>query len=263
MTWQLPSSTSHESLKARLWRSFDQYCTTVDAFLICYEVMHSNTVLVGNVDCHNVSTHKNVSHYLVLHFHLSLNHKGRQGTTDDFKNSFLYFFPVLHCPLGLCKLQACPFPDAVFLPLPLSALSSSPFHCGFSQTWWTGDRTIPLQFASLYDRQEVFVPSNRPLDLGTDFLVGNVVFLWDAQYLAVAPHFHRLYSSLEVYCEGQWITSIQEVECDKEAHQSHFGTERNTPVIPNWFQLCQCCCCLCYPGEYLRLGSLISFTGGL
>ena len=129
MTWQLPSSTSHESLKARLWRSFDQYCTTVDAFLICYEVMHSNTVLVGNVDCHNVSTHKNVSHYLVLHFHLSLNHKGRQGTTDDFKNSFLYFFPVLHCPLGLCKLQACPFPDAVFLPLPLSALSSSPFHC--------------------------------------------------------------------------------------------------------------------------------------
>ena len=48
------------------------------------------------------------------------------------------FFPVLHCPLGLSKLQACPFPDVVFTPLPLSALSSSPFHCtlqdGFGQT---------------------------------------------------------------------------------------------------------------------------------
>ena len=29
--------------------------------------------------------------------------------------------------------------------------------------------------------------------------------------------------------------------------------ERNTPVILNWFQPCQYCCCLCYPGEYLRL----------
>ena len=38
-------------------------------------------------------------------------------------------FPVLHCPLGLAELQACPFPDVVFLPFPLSALPSSTFHC--------------------------------------------------------------------------------------------------------------------------------------
>ena len=46
--------------------------------------------------------------------------------------------PVLHCPLGLAELQACPFPDVAFPPLPLSAWSSSPFHCalqdGFCQT---------------------------------------------------------------------------------------------------------------------------------
>ena len=29
------------------------------------------------------------------------------------------------------------------------------------------------------------------------------------------------------------------------------GAERNTLVNPNWFQHCQCCCCLCYPGQYL------------
>ena len=38
-------------------------------------------------------------------------------------------FCVLHCSLGLGELQACPFPDVVFPPLLLSALSSSPFHC--------------------------------------------------------------------------------------------------------------------------------------
>ena len=37
--------------------------------------------------------------------------------------------------------------------------------------------TIPLQFAFLYDRQEIFVWSNYLPDLGTDFLVGNMVFV--------------------------------------------------------------------------------------
>ena len=40
--------------------------------------------------------------------------------------------------------------------------------------------TIPLQFASLYDGQEVFVWSDCLLELGTDFLVGNMVFALDA-----------------------------------------------------------------------------------
>ena len=56
------------------------------------------------------------------------------------------------------------------------------------------------------------------------------------------------------------IPSIKEDGCDKRAHQSYLGAERITPVIPNWFQPCQCCCCLCYPGEYLRLGTFISYN---
>ena len=62
--------------------------------------------------------------------------------------------------------------------------------------------TIPLQFTSLYDGQEVFLWSDCLLDLGTDFFVGNIVFVLGAQYLAVAPHFHDLFSSLERCCEG-------------------------------------------------------------
>ena len=92
--------------------------------------------------------------------HLSLNCESCWGTTDDFATNSLHF-PVFHCPMGLGELQACPFPDVVFPPLFLSALSSSPFRCklqdGSGQTWWTWDMTILLQFASLYHGQEVFV----------------------------------------------------------------------------------------------------------
>ena len=73
------------------------------------------------------------------HHHLSLNREGRWGTTDDFATSFLHFFFCSSYPLELAELKACPLPDVVFPPLPLSALSSSPFHCalqdGFGQTW--------------------------------------------------------------------------------------------------------------------------------
>ena len=37
--------------------------------------------------------------------------------------------------------------------------------------------SIPLQFAFLYDGPEVFVWSDCLLDLGTDFVVGNMIFV--------------------------------------------------------------------------------------
>ena len=56
-------------------------------------------------------------------------------------------FPVLHCPPGPAELQAYQFPDVVFPPLPLSALSSSPFHCALLWFWFCGkqgqmDKTV-------------------------------------------------------------------------------------------------------------------------
>ena len=139
------------------------------------------------------------SHHLSSH--VSLNRQGRWGTRW-FRSQFPPFFPVPHCPLGLGVLHACQFPDVVFPPLPLSAVSSSPFLCalqdGFGQTWSTGDMTILLQFASLYNCQKVFVWPDCLLDLGTDFLVGNMVFVWDAQYLAVALHFSCIFELREI-----------------------------------------------------------------
>ena len=92
----------------------------------------------GRVPMHGTISGRYHHHHHHRHHHLSLNRQGRWGTTDDFTTSLLLFFPVLHCPLGLAELQACPFPGVVFPPLPMSALSSSPFHCalqdGFGQT---------------------------------------------------------------------------------------------------------------------------------
>ena len=114
-------------------------------------------------------------------------------------SSILLCFPLLsgtwRTP-GLSIPWYC-LPTSSFVCL----LSSSPFHCalqdGFGQTWWTGDMSISLQFASLYNGQEVYVWSDCLLDLGTDFLIGNMVFVWDAWYLAVAPHFQGLCSSFK------------------------------------------------------------------
>ena len=71
---------------------------------------------------------------------------------------------------------------------------------------------MSLQFASLYDGQEVFLWLNCLLDCGTDsdFLVGNMVFVRDAWYLAVAPHFIGLHSSLK-FCCGKGKRGIGEM----------------------------------------------------
>ena len=63
---------------------------------------------------------------LIISSQLSLNCEGNWGTRW-FRNQLPPFSPVLHCPLGLAELQACPFPNVVFPPLLLSALSSSLF----------------------------------------------------------------------------------------------------------------------------------------
>ena len=106
-----PPCTARHSLKLSLWhRSVTGYTPLHTSLFFVF-------VFLGDEE--------SPSH---LHHHQSLNREGRWGTQMILKPVFS-IFPVLLCPLGLAKLQACPFPDVVFPPLPLSALSSSPFRC--------------------------------------------------------------------------------------------------------------------------------------
>ena len=125
-----------------------------------------------------------------LLLHQSLDRWSRLGTTDDFTTSFLHFcfcsplpFWTWHTP-GLSIPWFC-LPASFKVCLVFSPLSLC-FAKWFWPDWWTRDMCIPLQCWSLYDGREVFVWSDCLLDLGTDFLVGNMVFVWDAWYLAVA-----------------------------------------------------------------------------
>ena len=147
------------------------------------------------------------------HHHQSLNCEGCWGTTDDFATSFLHF-SVLHCPLGPAEFQACPFPYVVFPPLPLSALTFFPL----SQCLAGWFRLDPMSgrhdhnHCSLCLFTIVRRSSSGPVACWILARTSSVL------YLAVAPHFHGLYSSLELCCEGPWFTSIQEDGCDKGAH---------------------------------------------
>ena len=71
---------------------------------------------------------------LCLYLHLFLK-RGLLGTIKDFTTSLLQFLGLFLCTLELVELQARPFPDVVFQPLLLSALSSSPFHCALQNSF--------------------------------------------------------------------------------------------------------------------------------
>ena len=104
------------------------------------------------------------------HHHQSLNHEGRWGTTDDFTTSFLHFCLFSTALWDFAELQACPFPDVVFPPLPLYALSPPPpftVPCKMVLARPDERETWPYHFSvRLYHGQEVFVWSDCPLDHG-------------------------------------------------------------------------------------------------
>ena len=110
---------------------------------------------VSHIQIYRTCNLGSLSDHLLHHLQLSPNREGVWGTTDDFTTSFVHF-SVLYCPLRLGELLAYPFPDVVFLPLLLSALSSSPFH--FTVPCNTvlarpheQEMSIRLHFVSLYD----------------------------------------------------------------------------------------------------------------
>ena len=103
--------------------------------------------------------------------HLFLNREGRWGTIDVFATSLL---PALWHSANPRPVHSLMLSSHLFLCLPCLL---SPFTVPFKVVL-ARHCSLPLQFASLYGGQ-VFLRSNCLLDLGTDFLVGNMIFVGD------------------------------------------------------------------------------------
>ena len=126
-------------------------------------VMHHHTKSGSNRFSGSEDTVWTNIHIKVHHHHQSLNCEGCWGTTDDFTTSFLHFslFSTALWDLPNSRpVHSLMLSFHLFLCLPC-LLPPLTMPCMMVlATWWTGDMTIPLQFASLYDGQEVFVWSN-------------------------------------------------------------------------------------------------------
>ena len=128
----------------------------------------------------SISIYIYVYHHHYHHHHQSPNREGRWDTTDDFAISFLHF------SLFSTALWDLPNSRSVHSLMLSSHLFLCPpcLHPPFTvlckmvlaKPDGRENMTKPLQFVSLYDRQEIFVWSSCLLDLSTDLLVGNRVF---------------------------------------------------------------------------------------
>ena len=78
--------------------------------------------------------------------------------------------------------------------------------------------TIPVQFASLYDRQEVFVWSNCLLDLGTDYLVGNMFSCYSK--LHMFQYYTRAPTSLLILPPQHWRMPVVLFSCYQKGTHS-------------------------------------------
>ena len=136
---------------------------------------------------------------LHLHHHPFLNREGRCDTTDSFTTSFLHYSLFSTALWNLAKsrsVHSLITSSYLFFSLPcLLPPFTVPCRMVFGQTWRTWNMSILLQFASLYDGQDVFVWSDCLLELGTDFIVGNVVFGWDKS-LALKLYFFMVATKL-------------------------------------------------------------------
>ena len=131
------------------------------------------------MECHGVCIHRPDRQMWVLshhhhHHHQSLNRKGCWGTTDDFATSFLHFplfFTALWDFANSRPVHSLMSSSHLFLCLPcLLPLFTVP--CKMVLDRPDEQETWPYH-CSLHLFAMVL------LDLGMDFLVGNMVFVWD------------------------------------------------------------------------------------
>ena len=104
-----------------------------------------------------------------LHLHLSLNRGGRWGTTDDFTTNAFWDLANSR-PVQSLMLSSHDFFSVWLVYFPLS------------RWFWPdlmNERHVHITSVYVSLDGQIFMWSDCLLDLGTDFLVGNMLFVWD------------------------------------------------------------------------------------
>ena len=141
-------------------------------------------------------------------------------TQTHILNTFISTYPINMKPIGAPQMTSQPISSIFLCSSMPSGTSWTP---GLSIPWcclptffsaclvfFPLSRCLARQFWSdlmngrhvhttsvcVYYGQKVYMWSDCLLNLGIDFLIGNMVFVWDEKYLWVAPHFYGSYSSL-------------------------------------------------------------------
>ena len=124
-----PLSGRGDLCKSKTRHTFTSDSTSVHLFLLTFaKCFMSGEFIIHESACRLCDEWTCNAHHHHHHYHPLLNREGRWGTTDDFATSFLHFSLFSSALWDLLNSRSVHFPDVVFPPLPLSALSSSPFH---------------------------------------------------------------------------------------------------------------------------------------
>ena len=112
--------------------------------------------------------------------HLSLNRGGRWGTTADFATSFLHFFPCSSLPSGTCRTPGLSIPRCCLPTSSSVCLVFFPLSLCLAKWFWPD--LMNERHDQYHCSLRLFTIARSScglLDLGTDVLVGSMVFVWD------------------------------------------------------------------------------------
>ena len=171
------------------WRLSSGIVTYVVLFLVL------RIILQARFYFHNTSTNKYYKHYCLNYeksrsfpyhhhrHHLSLNRECRWGTIDDFTTSFLHF-PCSPLPCGTWRTPGLSIPWYC-LPASFSVcLVFFSLSLCLARLFWpdlmNGRHVHTTAVCVSLRWSEDFRVVRFPLDLGTDYLGCNIVFVWDA-----------------------------------------------------------------------------------
>ena len=222
---------------------------------MCYAVLiHYDTKLTSLHECLNT------------HHHQSLHCDSGGGTNAHFTTACHSALSLATtCVLATKDMSVHSFTLSCHLLL-LPPASSSSWHSALQDSFGKFGRpahmAVPSQLPLFHSGQQVLIGPDGCLYPVSNLTVGHMVFVWDVEYSAKAPHVLGFDLMLQLHQEGPCLTCIEEDWQDWHLHQLYLCPYRDAFVISDCFQSHPCLHSLCNPGEDFWLRVLISNYAG-